>query len=347
MNSLHKFHSFHVDHAVKYGLSKAVILQHITYWLDTHKCEDKHYHVYENDQSEHNGKTFYWSFFTAKGIQKQFPYLGSEQAISRLIRQLEDDRVLISCQLMKQNHNRTKSYSMPHYERMFKNELSVVSDSLKVNVPSFNNERSYRSNNRSNKIISNPKQKNGFAKFEEIPLSFVSDEIEFLKAKTFGKRFDQDWYNLVFEMFCASNDEKREMVPDNEQIKKRFKLYALATGKNDQGSDYRYNNSVSNKNDHVEKQIKLWEMCFDQIPERALYILSTNDLLDKDLAIWNSYINSKLKFKDNFIEGERLKHDFEDFINKNKYRFNKLESNNENDLQWLDELNDEIKTGGI
>lgn len=150
------YHSFSVELAILHGLEKAIILQHITFWLKKNKAHDEHFFIYENENSEYDGKEFYFTYFTVSGLAKLFPYLGTEkgreQKIYRLLSQLENDGILISCQLNQNKWNKVKSYSMPRFNRIIKNETSNFQNSnielSKMKHRTIKNETSLGSNNK-------------------------------------------------------------------------------------------------------------------------------------------------------------------------------------------------------
>lgn len=192
-----------------------------------------------------------------------------------------------------------------------------------------------------------------FPTFTDIPFDKMSIAVTQLKT-TFGKRFDDDWYKLVFEMFCCSNDEKRNPVPNQHDLQLQFRKYATNTGKHDQQRDARANNtkdkSLERIEAHKKTQADKWHSSYDKVPEIALMELTMANLSHIANDVWNSYVTNQINYNQNFKEASQLKYDFEDFIKRNEFRLKKQAqqlqvTQDSNDLSWVDELNDEIARG--
>ena len=93
-------HSFNVDVAKDVGVVPAVILEHIAFWVL---------------KNESNGTAFqdgkHWTFSTAEGFQKYFPYLSAKQ-IRDAIKKLSDKGYLITGCFNSKPMDRTKWYSL-------------------------------------------------------------------------------------------------------------------------------------------------------------------------------------------------------------------------------------------
>ena len=57
-------HSFDIDDAVKYGMTEAVILHNLRFWIEKNKANGKHFH---------DGR--YWTYNSVKAFEELFPYL--------------------------------------------------------------------------------------------------------------------------------------------------------------------------------------------------------------------------------------------------------------------------------
>ena len=100
-----KVHSFNVEEAKLHGVEKAVILYNIRFWLEKNKANDKDRHKHDNH---------YWTYNSAKAFAKLFPYF-NESKIHRLLKQMEDDGLILSSNYNKAAYDRTKWYSMPEF----------------------------------------------------------------------------------------------------------------------------------------------------------------------------------------------------------------------------------------
>jgi len=78
------------------GLNEAILLQQINYWLSKKK------HFYDGQ---------YWTYNTHKEWLKQFPFF-SESTLRRTIKNLEDNKILISNKYNKSSYDQTKWYTI-------------------------------------------------------------------------------------------------------------------------------------------------------------------------------------------------------------------------------------------
>lgn len=85
--SREKSHSFVVSLAVKYGVEKAILINHIQFMLDVHK-QEKYAEKFHRD-----GRV--WMYASGRGLVKNvFPYF-SERSVSRWLDELTSDGVLL------------------------------------------------------------------------------------------------------------------------------------------------------------------------------------------------------------------------------------------------------------
>lgn len=100
-------HSFDIEHAQKYGVEAAIIINHFIFWIEKNKANGKHCH---------EGRT--WTYNSTRAFALLFPYW-SEQKIKRILLGLEEKGVLVTGNFNKSGIDRTKWYA-------FKNEQSFV-----------------------------------------------------------------------------------------------------------------------------------------------------------------------------------------------------------------------------
>lgn len=67
------FHSFHVEHASKYGINAAVLLQNIHHWIGHNHANGTHFH---------DGRT--WTYNSVRAFADLFPYLTAKQVRTAL-----------------------------------------------------------------------------------------------------------------------------------------------------------------------------------------------------------------------------------------------------------------------
>ncbi len=93
-------HAFVVDDAVNYGLDKAILLQHIRFWINQN--QDKETHI-------HDGKA--WMYQSASEMAKHYPYW-NRQKIARLLRDMETEGLIVSGNFNKVGYDQTKWYTL-------------------------------------------------------------------------------------------------------------------------------------------------------------------------------------------------------------------------------------------
>ena len=93
-------HAFNVDEAVKYGVEKAVLLQHIRFWCVQNEGKDTH---------QHAGLVYMYQ--SAQDMHKHYPYW-SRQKISRLLRDMEAEGLIKSGNFNKVQYDQTKWYTI-------------------------------------------------------------------------------------------------------------------------------------------------------------------------------------------------------------------------------------------
>ena len=107
MNKSNKpqMHHFDVEDAMKYGVEKAVVLSNIRFWLNNNRNKDL-------SSVKHDG--YYWMYNTARDMSNVLPYF-TQSKVQRLLKQLEDDGVLIVGNYNKVKYDRTKWYTLSEF----------------------------------------------------------------------------------------------------------------------------------------------------------------------------------------------------------------------------------------
>ena len=100
-----QMHHFDVEDAMKYGVEKAVVLSNIRFWLNNNKSKDLSTVKYDG---------YYWMYNTARDMSNVLPYF-TQSKVQRLLKQLEDDGVLIVGNYNKVKYDRTKWYTLSEF----------------------------------------------------------------------------------------------------------------------------------------------------------------------------------------------------------------------------------------
>lgn len=98
-----KSHSFYVHDAEKHGVEKAVILYNLRFWLEKNQASNKNLH-----------DGYYWTYNSAQAFTVLFPYYTASK-VNRLLKQMENDGLILSGNYNKAGYDRTKWYSMPDF----------------------------------------------------------------------------------------------------------------------------------------------------------------------------------------------------------------------------------------
>lgn len=92
-------HSFDKDIAVAYGLTEAIILNHMQFWIEQNEA---------NKMNFHDGS--YWTYNTTKAFAEIFPYL-SQRQIQCALKHLRDEGILKTGNYNKSAYDRTLWYA--------------------------------------------------------------------------------------------------------------------------------------------------------------------------------------------------------------------------------------------
>jgi hypothetical protein len=109
-------HHFEVEDAQIYGVEKAVILYNLKYWIR---------HNMANGIHSYDDRT--WTYNSAEAFTKLFPYYNA-QKIARLLRQLEEAKVIMTGCYNTKGYDRTKWYAFVDEGGIFNNLKMHSSD---------------------------------------------------------------------------------------------------------------------------------------------------------------------------------------------------------------------------
>tara|TARA_X000001388_G_scaffold17304_1_gene10724 strand:+ start:1381 stop:2007 length:627 start_codon:yes stop_codon:yes gene_type:complete len=100
MNTIRTSHAFNVEEAVKYGVEKAVLLQHIRFWCVQNEGKK---------DSLHDGRV--WMYQSVEDMHKHYPYWSTHK-LHRMLKDMERDGIIVSGNYNKIGYDRTKWYSI-------------------------------------------------------------------------------------------------------------------------------------------------------------------------------------------------------------------------------------------
>ena len=106
-------HSFEIAIADKYGIEVAVVFDMFCFWINKNEANENNYH---------DGK--YWTFNSAKGFKKLFPYW-SEKKIQRILQKMVEEDLIIKGNYNENPWNQTSWYAFGNMGEKLKNALSI------------------------------------------------------------------------------------------------------------------------------------------------------------------------------------------------------------------------------
>lgn len=193
-------HHFDIEDAMKYGVEKAVVLANIKFWLNHNKTKDL-------STVKHDG--YYWMYNTARDMSKVLPYF-TQSKIQRLLKQLEEDGVLIVGNYNKVKYDRTKWYTL--YEFTYDENCSIQTPELNIGSEQIEQPiQDSKTNTKTNNKIN-------------IPFSDFWDKYDYCK----GKKSDVEdkWIALSDEdraLTMQSLDKYKQSTPD-----KTYRKYPMS-----------------------------------------------------------------------------------------------------------------------
>ncbi len=101
-------HHFCVEEANEMGIEKAILIYNIRFWLEKNKVNKKNIFKYKD------GKSYFWTYNSSRAFLELFPYM-TERSISRYLKEMEKDGILLVSNHNKIKYDKTKWYSLPEY----------------------------------------------------------------------------------------------------------------------------------------------------------------------------------------------------------------------------------------
>ena len=211
-------HSFDKDIAVAYGLPEAIILNHMQFWIEKNKANEKNFH----DGS-------YWTYNSTKAYAEMFPYL-SQRQIQNALKHLRDEGILKTGNYNEVAYDRTLWYAFTEKGEciMQKREMDYVKkgnglcknvEPIPVNKPSNINTdiKTDKKNNKKgfdlvvNEYTNNPEMKTA-----------IFDFIEFRKAIK-APLTDRALTLCLNKLDKLANDDNTKIAIINQSIERGWK----------------------------------------------------------------------------------------------------------------------------
>ncbi len=114
-----KHYSFDVDIAIEYGVSEAIIISNLQFWIEKNKANGKHLH---------NKRT--WTYNSYEAFTKLFPFWSLSQ-IKRTMARLVEKGVLLKANYNKKAYDKTNWYAFKNEELFLSNRQNRTIDETK------------------------------------------------------------------------------------------------------------------------------------------------------------------------------------------------------------------------
>lgn len=147
-------HNFNIFHAKKYGLSEAIFLQNLIFWLRQNAANDRN--LFEVDKQlypELEGQLRYWTYNSVAAYSELFPYFSPKQvrnAIDSLLKQ----GVIIKGNYSENKYDRTNWYAVSD-EQILEMDLPKRANGVAAKGECIQIKNQMKINNNSNSEIEN------------------------------------------------------------------------------------------------------------------------------------------------------------------------------------------------
>lgn len=116
-------HYFDVRVAVEYGVTEAILLNNIFFWVEKNKA---------NEQGFHDGR--YWTYNTVKAFVALFPYLTGKQ-VRNALNKLKREGLVVTGNYSENQYDRTLWYSLTDKAYMLLDPKSPICPTGQMELP--------------------------------------------------------------------------------------------------------------------------------------------------------------------------------------------------------------------
>lgn len=108
-------HSFDVELAEKYGILEAILLNHLWFWIEKNRANDRNYH-----------DGYYWTYNSVKAFSELFPY-ASKNKINNALNHLKAEGLIITGNYNQSAYDRTLWYAITNLGKSIikKSEMEI------------------------------------------------------------------------------------------------------------------------------------------------------------------------------------------------------------------------------
>lgn len=199
-------HNFDVEIAKQFGILEAILLEHIYFWIEKNKANDKHY--YNNE---------YWTYNSRKAFSEIFPY-ATERQIRTALEKLEKNEMIKTGNFNKVGFDKTLWYAITAkgYSKLQKCQIDLAQElnEYKLEVKS---KADIEENNSSNELADD---------FEKIWLLYPRKEAKntafnHYKAWLKGKKYAGKIVKLTNRQMWFATKKYADSIEKNK-IEKQF-----------------------------------------------------------------------------------------------------------------------------
>ena len=111
-------HNFNIHHAKQYGLSEAIFLQNLIFWIRQNAANGRHLHEVDNKlYPEYEGQLRYWTYNSVASYAELFPYFSAKQ-VRNVIDSLLKQGVILKGNYSENKYDRTNWYALADEQKL-------------------------------------------------------------------------------------------------------------------------------------------------------------------------------------------------------------------------------------
>ena len=131
-------HNFDINIAKEYGIEEAILLQHLYFWIEKNKANNKHFY---NDT--------YWTYNSKKAFANLFPYM-TPRKIDYALKNLIDKGLIITGNFNENATNRTLWYALTKMGYCILQNCEMEQTKLLNDINNINNINNINTDNKPN-----------------------------------------------------------------------------------------------------------------------------------------------------------------------------------------------------
>jgi len=111
-------HNFNIHHAKQYGLSEAIFLQNLIFWIRQNAANGRHLHEVDNAlYPKYEAELRYWTYNSVAAYAELFPYFSAKQ-VRNVIDSLLKQGVILKGNYSENKYDRTNWYALADEQKL-------------------------------------------------------------------------------------------------------------------------------------------------------------------------------------------------------------------------------------